>query len=148
MTEFEEILEFAISREKEAVEFYRELQGVARFKAQVTVLKEFGMMELGHVKLLEGVKERRVFKERRIPRVDLRLSDYLVEVKPAADMSYQDILIAAIKKEERSMALYEKLARETGDDEAASVFETLRAEEANHKNHFEKIYDEEILADN
>ena len=148
MTEFNDIIDFAVSREREAVEFYRELQEITRFAAQKEALKEFETMEQGHIKLLEGVLEREGFARDRVPPVDLKLDDYLVPVEPAADMSYQDILNAAIKKEKRSMDLYSRLAGETEDPSAREIFERLFIEESNHKNYFEGIYDEEILSDN
>lgn len=148
MTDFQKILDFAIGREKEAVEFYRQLQALAKFKPQIQILKEFEMMEAGHVRLLSGVKERKVFKEKKYPDVDLKLADFLVEVTPIPEMSYQDILITAIKKEDLSAALYKKLAAEAPEPEAEEIFKTLLIEESNHKSYFEKIYDEEILTDN
>ena len=148
MTDFEKIIDFAIEREKSAIGFYQELQANARFKAQVEVLKEFEMMEHGHVALLENVKKREGFKEKASVQANLNLSDYLVEHQPVADMSFQDILTIAIKKEERSMALYDRLADEVEFSDAHNIFERLASEEAGHKHHFEHLYETEISPDN
>ncbi len=148
MTNFDDIIEFAISREKEAVRFYSDLQDKAQFAPQKRVLREFEAMETGHVTLLEGVKKREGFKAKALPPVDLKLDDYLVAVEPAAQLSYQDILILAIKKEKRSMDLYSRMAAEAGDTEIETVFQRLFTEESNHKSYFERIYDEEILSEN
>ena len=148
MTEFEKIIEFAIEREMSAVTFYRELQTLSRFKAQAEVLKEFEMMEHGHVALLENVKKRRGFKEKSAKPIDIALSDYLAAGEPAEDMSFQDILTIAIKKEERSMALYDRLADEMSSTDEHHIFERLASEEAGHKHHFEHLYETEISPDN
>lgn len=148
MTEFNDIIDFAISREKEAVEFYQELGTLAGFAAQKEALKEFEDMERGHIRLLEGVLQREGFSGAKKTPVDLKLDDYLVPVEPAADMSYQDILTAAIKKEKRSMELYSRLAEEAELPAEQDVFQRLFAEESNHKHYFERIYDDEINADN
>lgn len=145
---FNGIIDFAIEREKEAVSFYQELQGMAKFEHQKEVFKEFEAMEKGHITILEGIRKKDV-KDIVVPDVpDLKISDYLVESKPADDMSYQDILITAMKKEEKAHDLYTCLADDTRDEEIKRLFSKLASEEAKHKLHFEKIYDDEILKDN
>jgi rubrerythrin len=148
MTEFNEVIDFAISREREAVEFYRELQSIARFAAQKETLEEFEEMEHGHIRLLEGVLRREGFSGERKPAVNLELDTYLVPAEPAADMTYQDILTAAVKKEKRSMELYSRLAEEAASPDLEEIFQRLFAEESNHKHYFERIYDDEIMSDN
>jgi rubrerythrin len=149
MTSFNDIIDFAISREKEAVKFYVDLQNLAKFAAQKNVLKEFELMEHGHVNLLNGVKKRNSAEGLK-PAVaaDLKLNEYLVESLPVPEMTYQDILIVAIKREERSAALYTKLNETARDSELKAVFEKLLGEELKHKNHFESLYEQDIQSDN
>jgi len=149
MYTFDQVIDFAIVREKDAVLFYQFLQGKARFAPQKEVLKEFEQMELGHVRLLEGVKERHSVEKlgRTIPD-DLELSSYLHEVEPDENMSYQEILVAAIKKEERAASLYRMLRDQETDSEIKEVFNTLVTEEENHRHHFEVLYDKDIQGDN
>lgn len=149
MTTFDEIIDFAIQREKDAVAFYEDLKTVAKFQAQKELLEEFRVMEIGHVRLLEGVKKRKSAEGLHpSPSEDLKLADYLVEAPPAEDMTYQDILIIAIKKEERAMSLYGRLHGEVDDTVLKETFGRLREEEENHKHHFEGLYDREILREN
>ena len=63
-------------------------------------------------------------------------------------MTYQDILIAAIKKEKRAAELYRQLLGDATDSEARAVFEQLVTEELNHKNHFESLYERDIMKEN
>ncbi len=63
-------------------------------------------------------------------------------------MTFQDILTAAIKKEERSMSLYAWLAEDSELSEAKDVFQRLYREESGHKHHFEVMYESEISPDN
>ncbi|MDA3955830.1 ferritin family protein [Oceanispirochaeta sp.] len=119
---FDEVLAFAISREEDAVLFYQFLQGKARFAPQKEVLKEFELMEVGHVRLLEGVKKRHSIEKlsQTIPE-DLQLSSYLHDVEPDENMSYQQILVAAMKKEERAAMLYTALRDQAEDIQIRQV---------------------------
>lgn len=145
---FNEIIAFAIKREQEAVEFYQELQNLVSFESRKELMHELELMEKGHIKILENISKN-IKTETSIPKVDdLKIADYMVEVKPTAEMSYQDILIIAMKKEEMAQKLYKKLADQSDNDEIKNLFLRLASEEAKHKLRFEKIYDDDILKEN
>jgi hypothetical protein len=112
-------------------------------------LKEFELMEVGHVHLLEGVKKRHSIEKlsQSIPD-NLQLADYLHDVEPDENMSYQQILVAAMKKEERAAFLYSALRDQAQDDEIRQIFDRLVTEEENHRHHFESLYDKDIQGDN
>jgi len=81
--------------------------------------------------------------------VNLKISDYMVEKEPTPDMSWQDILTIAMKREEASLNLYKTMARMFSSEQSVSnLFENLASEEAQHKLYFEKIYDDDILKEN
>lgn len=147
---FNEIIDFAIDREKDAVQFYRDLQKDSSFAPNKEYYKKLEVMEQGHAQTLEEIRNNVFSKEDiTIPKVEnLHISDYLVE--PAVDrkMTYQEILVLAMKREERAFELYSKLAEESDDADIKKLFLKLAGEEAKHKNHFEKIYDKEVLTEN
>ncbi len=146
--EFNEVIDFAVEREKEAVQFYNDLQDIAKFAAQKIMLAELEDMERGHIRVLEGIRSKGT-SEKSVGKVPtLQISEYLVEAKPTAQMTYQDIIVTAMKREEKSKALYEYLAGQVDDADLSAVLLRIAAEEAQHKLRFEKIYDEEILKDN
>jgi len=145
---FNEIIDFAIEREQEAVKFYHDLQGMVHFKARQEMLRELEDMEKGHEKTLEGIRKGTIRITENPTVQNMKISDYLVEAKPAADMSYQDIIITAMKREEASVQLYTDLANLSADATVKQLFINLTAEEAKHKLKFEKIYNDEILKDN
>jgi rubrerythrin len=149
--EFNDTIDFAVEREKEAVAFYADLQTKARFSAQKIMLKELESMEKGHVLMLEELRRLGsdfVIEHPHKEVTNLKISDYLVESQPSDKMTYQDILIIAMKREERSHALYTDLATQFAGSGAESILQRLAAEEGDHKNRFEKLYDEEILKGN
>ncbi len=146
---FDETLDFAINREKEAVAFYRDLQAIAKFASQKELMKEFEDMEKGHVALLEGVKKNQepARLSKPVP-TDVHLDDFLVVATATAEMTYQDILITAIKREKKSATLYTRLRDDSADESLKSIFDRLVNEEENHRNFFERLYDRDIQSAN
>jgi rubrerythrin len=146
-TNFEEIINFAIEREKETVEFYQNLQTKVRFKNQKNMLKDLEKMEEGHIKILKNLRQKKL-KDLKLKEVlDLKISNYLVEKEPTEDMDFQDILIVAMKREEASTNLYKDLSTKV-DAETKKLFLKLAQEEAGHKLQFETLYDEHVLREN
>jgi rubrerythrin len=144
---FEQIINYAIDREKEAVQFYHELQDSVHFTERRNLLVNLEHMEKGHVAILEGIRDQDIEKID-IPEIeDLHISEYIVNDEPTGELRYQDILIIAMKREEASHRLYSDLAGMTTDTGVRKLFLKLASEEAKHKLLFEKMYDDEILTE-
>ena len=146
--DFKAVIEFAIEREREAVQFYEDLQGKTKFSSQKEMLKELEMMERGHITVLTNILDKGVEKIEHKNIEDLQISEYLVAEEPQGDLSYQDILIVAMKREEAAKKLYTELAERFKGTETEGVFTRLTEEETGHKLRFEKLYDEDILRNN
>lgn len=140
----EEIIAFAIGEEEGAVRFYTDLAKRASNKAMRTALLEFAAEEASHKTKLErfrtGIAALTIDEE--IP--DLKIADYIVDVTPGPEMTYEDALIVAMKKEKSAYRLYSDLAQMVSDPEAKAVLQGLAQEEARHKLRFEVEYDESI----
>ena len=104
-------------------------------------------MEKGHVAILEGIRDQNMEKIDISEIEDLHISEYLVYDEPSRELSYQDILIIAMKREEASHRLYSDLAAKTTDTGVRKLFSKLASEEAKHKLLFEKMYDDENLTE-
>lgn len=109
---FDEVIDFAIKGEKEAIVFYQDLQKKSKFQAQKQMLKEFEDMERGHVTILENIRAKGMDSIEIQEVSDLQISNYVVEMEPTDSMDYQDILILAMKKEEKAQKLYSDMAKE------------------------------------
>jgi rubrerythrin len=145
---FTQVIDYAIGREEQAAQFYRELRGLARFAPQKEVLGEFVKMEENHKRKLQSIREKgpeRV-KVSEPPQVIPRES--LKEPQLSPEMDYQEILIAAMKREDHSYSLYQELRDQSDDSELKSIFELLMGEEAKHKSFFEELYDRDVQPDN
>ena len=147
-TSAEEIIDFAIGNEEEAAAFYRDLATQSDSPQMRTIFEEFAREEDGHKLKLLGIKSGGGFKARLEKILDLKIGDYLGEVKPSACSDYQRALIVAMHKEKAAFKLYNDLAEATEDPELKKVMLSLAQEEAKHKLRFEVEYDENILREN
>jgi len=148
MEKFNEILNYAIEREHEAAEFYRYMQDLVKFENQKELLKEYEEMEESHARALQTISQSSI-EEISIAQVEnLKISDYVVEKQPSSDMTYQDIIIIAMKREEAAHRLYTQMSESISDPKIKKLFDKLASEELKHKLHFEKIYDEEFFGEN
>lgn len=140
----DEILNFAIDKENEAVAFYLELAEDATREALKETFVRFSKEEEKHAALLSeisGNKEKiDAYEFKPIP--DLKISDYMVEKEYERGMPMPEILKIAMKREEKAVKLYQTLADQTDKADAKKVFEMLVQEEAKHKLALESMYDD------
>ena len=142
---FREVIRFAIEREIESVDFYTRASQIAQFSGTRELFLDFAKQEEGHRKLLEDLDMTKIAELRIQPVPDLKISDYLVDAELRPDIPYAEILRIAMKREERSIKLYQDLGEPTRDETLKKLFTFLVQEETKHKYQLEKIYDEEIL---
>ncbi len=102
-------------------------------------------MEMGHIEILEEIRKKDIKDIRIYDIQNLHISDYLIKPAPIGEMSYQDILIIAMKIEEASCKLYNSLAEKSNNKDIRKLFLKLASEESSYKIMFEKMYDDEIL---
>jgi rubrerythrin len=140
-----EILDFAIGEEQAAVDFYLQLAAQSKHSQTKKVFEEYAEEEMRHKANLLSVKESGSFKLPDALVKDLKIAEYLVDVKPSANMSYQDALILAMKKEKAAFRMYSRLAEKADDPEVKALFLNLAMEESKHKLAFEIEYDDFIL---
>jgi rubrerythrin len=141
----DEVLEFAIGNEEEAEAFYNDLADKMDNPAMQTVFREFAAEEAGHKAKLLKVKASGSFQPSSKQIMDLKIGDYLVEVVPEKDISYQDALILAMKKEKAAFKLYMDLHNSVDDADLKSLMLVLAHEEAKHKLRFEVEYDDRFM---
>jgi rubrerythrin len=147
MKSFDEIVKFAISREEAAIQAYGDMGERAQFPGLKELLLELQEEEKNHKKLLENISEGQI-QDYEIKEVtDLKISDYLTEEPPADDMTFQDLLIIAAKKEQEAVELYSTLERNAGDEELKKLFQFLIQQEKAHKLKLESEYEKHVLED-
>lgn len=143
-----EILDFAIQNEQNAVDFYTELASTARNAEMAEIFKQFAREEMGHKTKLIRVREEGVFGQGVEEVQDLRIADYVVRTHVHPDMSYEEALVLAMKREKAAFRLYSKLSEKAPSPDLRNLFLNLAQEESRHKLRFEIEYDEYVLKEN
>ena len=149
LTTPDKILDFAIQKEEEAAQFYKDLAAKMARPAMKEVFIGFSQEEMGHKAKLMAVKDghKLALSEKKI--TDLKIGDHLVEPELIkGQMTYQDALIIAMKAEKAAYTLYMSLSEATDNAELKKLFQMLTQEEAKHKLRFEVEYDEVVLSEN
>ena len=107
--QFQEIINFAVEREREAQHFYGEAAEKAKWPHIKTMLLELKAQEEGHERHLLGLELLNIDDAHIDPVPDLKLSDYMVDMEYKPDMEFQSIMVLAMKREEKATKLYEEL---------------------------------------
>ena len=124
-TNINDILDFAIGEEEAAVDFYMMLASQSKNDDIRNVFISYAEEEMGHKKKLLEVKEQGLVVFGNKPVTDLKIADYLVDVKARPDMTYQEALILAMKKEKAAFKLYTALADRMEDPAMKQTFYLL-----------------------
>ena len=137
----QEILEFAISRENEAYNFYMALADRVMVSHIRKLLEILAGEELEHkAKLeLEIIKTgRTVSTELAPPRP---AGEYILTNDPSPlDMDYRDVLLLGMEKEEAAFRIYINLIGSIHNEQSREVLLALAQEEVKHKLRFETEY--------
>ncbi|MGM0408811.1 MAG: ferritin family protein [Bacteroidota bacterium] len=144
----DDILDFAINSEQEAVDFYNQMAEISKTEDMRNVFMQFAQEEIGHKARLTKIKHEGAYQVEEQKINDLKIGDYMVSIKPSADMSYSDALVLAMKKEKAAFKLYLELSKRATSEEMKDVFLSLAQEESKHKLRFEIEYDEFVLREN
>lgn len=141
---FEEIVGYAIEKEKEAADFYANVAKQEPFSGVREALEEMAEEEKKHQAMLENLGENKEilesYKFKWIP--DIKRSDYMIDLEYEPGMHYSDILRLAMKREEKALKMYNELQKKTDNEEHINIFKILCQEEAKHKLFLEKLYDD------
>ncbi|MFO7890491.1 MAG: ferritin family protein [bacterium] len=148
LTNLKQTINFALDKEHEAIDFYTKCSNFTTRSGMKDAFVEMAEEEKKHVRMLENFKPEQVEKMQLKNIPDLKISDYLVDMEFNPEMSYQDLLILAMKREEASIKLYTEFTQKNSDPALIKLFQILAQEELRHKNRLQKEYDDVILKDN
>lgn len=145
LTNFQQVIHFAIEREEEAIKSYGKMIDMAKTPGIEKLLLELQEEEKNHKKLLLEITAEKI-KPLEIEEVtDLKISDYLVEEPLSEEMNFQDLLVFAAKKEQKAAELYSAMARKAKTEELKKLFEFLIQQEKSHKLKLEEEYEKHVL---
>jgi len=143
------VLNRAISMEKQSHDLYAWAQGKVENPEAKKFLKDLAKEERRHrTKLSAALKDKERLLEigSKVQRVqDLKIVDWLGDVRLSEDSDYQDILIFAGKREKETHEYYSELAKRLRETGIGQLFSRLAQEELVHKNKIEREYEKYIL---
>jgi len=142
---FKDIIAFAVENEESAIKAYGDMSKKTQLPGLKEMLLELQEEEKKHKKLLQGLTRKKVESLAVKEVTDLKISDYLVEEPPSSEMTFQDLLIFAAKKEQKAVELYSTLKDSVDDLELKKLFGFLISQERSHKLKLEKEYDKHVL---
>lgn len=144
----DDILNFAIQNEQNAVDFYTSLAENSRTEDMKAVFIQFAKEEIGHKARLIKIQTEGAF-DIPIEKVqDLKISDFVVKAEVTPNMSYEEALVLAMKREKSAFKLYSALSERAPNPELKKLFLALAMDESKHKLRFELEYDEFVLREN
>ncbi len=143
----QDIVNFAIEKEENAMDFYARCAKRAINPGIKEFFTEMVEEETRHRDLLKNLdpsgSELAGYKLQKIE--NLMISDYLIDIKFKDDLTYQDALTIAMKKEEKAHEFYAGWKGRCMHEGTAKLFGMLENEELKHKRRLETLYDDEIL---
>lgn len=136
------VIDYAIEKEIEAEAFYLELSNDEPMSGSKKLFADFAKEERKHQQMLQGMSADGLAGYKFEWVTDLKRSDFVVDLKYSKGMGYQEILMIAMKREEKSLELYNRLQDHAEDDGQKKLFKILCQEEAKHKLALETMYDD------
>ena len=148
ISEFNNVLDYAVEKEQEAVLFYLELQKKTEFKALKDMLADLENMEKGHITVIENLRKKGIAENIIQEIKPLNYNTSLEEPDDYQNLDFTKILLIAIKREENAFNLYSAMVERVSDISLKNLFKQLANEEAQHKERFEKLYEQMVLKEN
>lgn len=139
-SEFVNILDYAINEEVLSYEFYTDAANKVKDETLKETFTTLAKEELDHKKFLEDFKGSHSETINLEESVDYKIADTIDKPELTTDMSFQDAIALAIKREEGAMEMYQSLADASVEEDKKSVFIGLKNMEQLHKTRLEDIY--------
>jgi len=140
LSEYKEVIKFAIANEIEAQKFYQD----AADRVQDPHLKEmftgFAAEEKRHEQILTGIISHESVGQYFHQGADFKVSETVDKPSLSIDMKPAEAIALAMKNEEEAMQQYQELADACSDPEKKQVFLDLAAMEKGHKLRMEKAF--------
>jgi rubrerythrin len=142
------IIDFAIEKEKEAADFYDTVSLEEKMSGKKEMFKEFAAEERKHLHLLEKFKDEGIgqsIKEYKLKWIsDIKRSNFINDIEYRQGMPYNEMLMMAMKREEKALNLYNAMLGRIEDPHGQKILKILCQEEAKHKLVIETMYDDFI----
>ena len=140
-----EIVKQAAQQEEKAYKFYTDALKFVKDAAARVWIKELADEELKHKEMLQKFDASKIkqFKPAKIH--DLHITEYLVDKDVHEIKDFQDVLIVAMKKEQKSYNFYVGMVKSADSADLKKICKVLAQEELKHKHKLELYYDDIVF---
>lgn len=146
---FQQALNYAISKEKEASTLYIRMANISTDPQAKSFLLEMSEEEQRHEHMLSELSARGVAEGIEFTHPpDMKIVEYLKPSKAAPEMTYQEALLFAAQREKEAAEYYEHMAGILADATARELFASLSSWELGHKAKVEAEYERYFMPEN
>lgn len=136
----EDLLAMAIRRERDAADFYRQVEKRVEHPAVKAVFAKLAQDECEHESFLQKCTIDPKILAHLEPGPDFHVTATTELPSLTVDMRPVDAITLAMKKEQQAFDLYHILAGRTSDAKLKTMFESLAIMELGHKNRLETAF--------
>ena len=140
LSEYKEIIKFAMQNEIEARKFYEDVAAKMENIQLKEMFIEFAAEEERHRKILNQIFASNRIEDYFDAGQDYHVSEEIDAPKLSTDMKPADAIALAMKKEEEAMVQYRQMAESCPEPEKKQVFLDLAAMEQGHKQKMENAF--------
>ncbi len=144
----ESILSFALAIIEDNYYFYKKWAEKVKNPALKEALLELAKEEHRHKTILMSVEHNLDFRDLTEKTIDLKLSDYFVNTRPHENMTYQEALQIAMKREKTAIETYQYLESICKSPKVKEIFHALAEDAIHHKHELEKQYVDKYMSEN
>ncbi len=146
--DLESAINFALSIIERNYYFFKYWAEKVNRKSIRDALLDWAEEELKHKEVLLKIEHDEEFDDLSIEVPDLKLSDYFKDAEPSEDMTYEEALRIAMKRENVEIETYEYLAEISRSPRVKKMLLNLAADSRQRKLDFEKKYIERFMSEN
>lgn len=143
-----ELIHQAADEEDKSYKFYTDAIKLTEDAAAKIWLKELADEEIKHKNMLQDFDTSGISKFAPGEVQDLHITEFLVDKDVADIKTFQDVLIVAMKKEQKAYHFYVSMAQSSDNEDMRNLCRILAHEELKHKHRIEQYYDDMIFREN
>ena len=140
LSEYKDVIKFAMANEVEAQKFYADAAEKLSNKALKKMFLQFSEEEKKHREILKDIYVSNAIGDYFGEEADYKVSETVDDPELSIDMKPADAIALAMKKEEEAMLQYTAMAEGCQDAEKKKVFLDLAAMERGHKRKMEDAF--------
>ncbi len=138
----------AAEEEDKSYKFYMDAIDLTEDAAAKLWLKELAEEEMKHKEMLQDFDTSKITKFEPGETQDLHITEFLIDKDVTGIKDFQDVLIVAMKKEQKAYNFYVSMAQSSDNEDMRNLCKILAQEELKHKHKIELYYDDIIFKEN